>query len=173
MSVRTKHRIEFGFAGILLILALLLVRGNRAEGRTEAGAVHCYGGRLSTEALSSLEVLNHDLREACDVLEMGTQQVKIADEKGAVREYQFLDSTLWREGQPLMSGIGSFCFEFRDEWGNLLTVRRQNCDGVQSIGYTFRIQSRSTEIFVRSQKGISHNATQEKLSSSEGKGFSL
>ena len=150
MSVRMKLRIEFGFAGAVLAVLFLFLRGNLAEGRTETSAVRSYGGRLSNMERSALEAMNLDLHDASDVLGIGSQRIRIIDRTGEVKEYRFDDAILWRNQEPLMDGLASFHFEFRDGAGNLLTTRNRNCGSVQSVGYALRIGNRNSEIFVQS-----------------------
>ena len=151
MSSRVKHRIEFGFLAAGLILANLAVRGIQAGGRQEEIPIHCYGGMLSPGTRAALAGMNRDFHDAREVWSIGSRRVLIEDGKGAAREYYYSGSTLWLNRQPLVSRVRSLHFEFRDEWGNLLTHRSGNCVRVHTIVTTLRFTDRPSEIFVNSR----------------------
>jgi hypothetical protein len=157
MSIRTKHRIEFGFFGAALVLCLMVWRGTRAGGRTEETPIHSYGERLNPEARTALEVMNRELRNARDVLEIGSQRVLIENPSRKMNEYHFSGSTLWLNQQPVILNVNAFNFEFRDERGNLLTHRSENTGCVRTIAYTIRIQSRRAEVFANSRTAVPSN----------------
>ena len=157
MSVRTRHRIEFGFFGLALALSLLVWRGIRAGGRPEEMPIHCYGGNLSAETRSALEGMNRDLHDANDVLAIGSQGVLIEDRSGRVREYRCSGSVLYVNNRLLVSGVNAFHFEYRDQWGNLLTHRSDNCGFVQTIAYTVRLEDHPSEVFVNSRTTVPCN----------------
>jgi hypothetical protein len=157
MSARVKHRIEFGFFGLALALSLLIWRGTRADGRPEEISLHCYGGNPSSEARSALESMNRDLHDAKDVMTIASQCVIIKDRFGRVREYHFSDSMLCLDGRPLVSGLNALHFEYRDQWGNLLTHRNDNCRFVRTIAYTVRLADYPAEVFVNSRTTVPHN----------------
>jgi hypothetical protein len=157
MSIRTRHRIEFGFFGLALALSLLVWRGIRAGGSPEEMPIHCYGGNLSAETRSALESMNRDLHDAHDVLVMGSQGVLIEDRFGRVREYRFSGSVLCVNSRPLVSGVNALHFEYRDQWGNLLTLRSDNCGFVQTIAYTVRLEDPPSEVFVNSRTAVPCN----------------
>jgi hypothetical protein len=161
MSVRTKHRIEFGFAGTLLILSFLVLKGSRVVGQTGTDPIACYGGSLSPQNRSALERMNRELREARDVLEIGSRRVLILDGQGRVSEYRFSDSALWKDESPFVTGVLAFHFEFRDEWGNLLTHRSENCECVRSAAYTVRINDRRSEVFAVSKTNLPFNESHQ------------
>jgi hypothetical protein len=157
MSVRSRHRIEFGFFALALALSLLVWRGIRAGGRPEEMPIHCYGGNLSAETRSALESMNRDLHDAKDVLAIASQGVLIEDRFGRVREYRYSGSMLCVDTRPLVSGVNALHFEYRDQWGNLLTHRSDNCGFVQTIAYTVRLVDRSSEVFVNSRTAVPDN----------------
>jgi hypothetical protein len=59
--------------------------------------------------------------------------------------------------RPLVSGVNALHFEYRDQWGNLLTHRSDNCGFVQTIAYTVRLVDRSSEVFVNSRTAVPCN----------------
>jgi hypothetical protein len=150
MSNRIRHRIEFGFAGTALVILLVLLRVNLAAERAGTGAIHCYGGRLSDTDRSALESLNKDLLNAADVVNIEAQGIRILGRSGKTSEYRMFRGTLCLNGEPVLDGIRSFYFEFRDGEGCLLTLRSQNCGYVRSVGYTFRMSTRRSEITIQS-----------------------
>jgi hypothetical protein len=150
MSSRFKHRIEFGFVGTAALILLVLLRANLAAERAGSDAIACYGGRLSASDRSALEALNDDLRNALDVEDIGERGIRILGRSGGVKEYRLVRDALARDGEPVLRDIRSFRFEFRDAGGGLLTLRRQNCGYVRSVGYTLRIGSRRSEITIQS-----------------------
>jgi hypothetical protein len=157
MSVRTRHRIEFGIFGLSLALSLMVWRGIRAGGRPDEMPIHCYGGSLSSETRSALEGMNRDLHDAKDVLSIGSRDVFILDRSGRVREYSFDGSDLCVDRRPIVSGVNALYFEYRDQWGNLLTHRKENCVFVQTIAYTLRLQDHPSEVFVNSRTAVPYN----------------
>jgi hypothetical protein len=167
VSKRAKHRMEFGFLGVSLIVTFLIGRGIQAGGRMEEVPLQCYGGRLPAETRAALEGMNRDFHEAKDVWSIGSRRVLIEDRTGAAREYRYEGSTLWLNRQPLVSRIRALNFEFRDEWGNLLTHRSGNCGRVRSIVTTVRFADQSifsslkirlaespSEVFVKSRAAL-------------------
>jgi hypothetical protein len=167
VSKRAKHRIEFGFLGVSLIVTLLIGRGIQAGGRTEDIPLYCYGGKLPAETRAALEGMNRDFHEAREVWSIGSRRVLIEDRNGAAREYQYEGSTLWLNRRPLVSRIRALNFEFRDEWGNLLTHRGGNCGRVRTIVTTVRLPDQSifsllkvrpadhpSEVFVNSRAAL-------------------
>jgi hypothetical protein len=157
VSIRFKHRIEFGFLGISLALSFLLGRGIQTAGRPEEILLHCYGGRLPSETQAALEKMNLDFHDARDVLSIGSRCVLIEDRNGFIREYQYSGSTLWLNREPVLSRVSALNFEFRDEWGNLLTHRSGNCGLVHTIGCTLRLADRPSETFVNSRTALPLN----------------
>jgi hypothetical protein len=150
MSIRARHRIEFGFAGTAAVILLVLLRVNLAAERVSTDTIHCYGGRLSEADRSALESLNDDLRNASDVESIEAQGIRILSRSGKLKEYRLIRGALRRDGEPVLKGIRSFHFEFRDGGGGLLTLRRQNCGYVRSVGYTLRMKIRRSEVTVQS-----------------------
>ncbi len=157
MSTRAKHGIEFGFLGTFLILSLLIGRGIQAGGQPEEIPLNCYGGRLSSGTRAALNRMNHDFHEAKDVWSIGSKRVLIEDRNGRVLEYRCSGSTLWLNRQPVISRVRALNFEFRDEWGGLLTHRSVNCGRVHTIVSTLRLQDRPSEVFVISRTALPWN----------------
>jgi hypothetical protein len=157
MSVRTRHRIEFGFSGLVLTLSLLIWRGIRAGGTPEEIPIYCYGGNLSSGTRSALQSMNRDLHDARGVLAIGSRGVLIEDRSGRMKEYRCSGSMLFADGVPLVSGVNALHFEYRDEWGNLLTHRSGNCGVVRIIAYTVRLEDRSSEMFINSKTTVPYN----------------
>jgi hypothetical protein len=154
VSTGAKHRMKFGFLGASLIAALLIGRGIQAGGRMEEVPIHCYGGKLPEATREALEGMNRDFHGAREVWSIGSRRVLIEDSTGAAREYQYRGSTLWLNRQPLVSRIRAMHFEFRDEWGNLLTHRTGNCGRVRTIVTTIRLADRPSELFVNSRAAL-------------------
>jgi hypothetical protein len=163
MSARARHHIEFGFAGIAAVIVLVMLRSNLAAERTGPEAIHCYGGRLPASDRSALESLNHELRNALDVENIEARGIRILCRSGKTREYRLVGGSLQADGEPVLRGIRSFHFEFRDCGGGLLTLRSQNCGYVRSVGYTIRMQSARSEITVRSGSEIPFHAPHDEF----------
>lgn len=141
---------EFGFAGIAAAGLFVLLRVNLAAERAGSEAIHCYGGRLSASDRFALESLNGDLRQASDVEDIDSRGIRIRRRSGEIREYRLTGETLRMDGEPVLRGIRSFHFEYRDCAGGLLTFRSQNLGYVRSVGYVIRMESRGSELTVRS-----------------------
>lgn len=150
MSSRARHRMEFGFAGIAAAGLFVLLRVNLAAERADLDVIHCYGGRLSASDRSVIESLNVDLRHASDVEDIDSRGIRIRGRSGKTREYRMTGATLRMDGEPVLRGIRSFHFEYRDCAGGLLTLRSQNLGYVRSVGYAIRMESGGSEITVRS-----------------------
>ncbi|MBN2200837.1 hypothetical protein JW777_02670 [bacterium] len=150
MSNRVRHQIEFGFVGMAAVGLFVLMRVNLAAERAESETLYCYGGRLSVSDRSALESLNNDLRYASDVEDIDSRGIRIRCRSGEIREYRLTGATLRMDGEPVLRGIRSFHFEYRDRGGSLLTLRSQNLGYVRSVGYLIRMESGGSEITVRS-----------------------
>ncbi|MDM7926763.1 MAG: hypothetical protein QUS35_12175 [bacterium] len=161
MSSRARHRMEFGFAGIAAAGLFVLLRVNLAAERADLDAIHCYGGRLSASDRSALESLNSDLHHASDVEDIDSRGIRIRRRSGEIREYRLTGETLRMDGEPVLRGIRSFHFEYRDCAGGLLTLRSQNLGHVRSVGYVIRMESRGSEITVRSGSEMPFHAPHE------------
>jgi len=143
--------------GTSLFLSLLIFRGIQAGGQPEENRLFCYGGRLTQETRAALERMNRDFHGAKDVWSMDSRRVLIEDRNGLILEYQYSGSTLWLNRKPLVSRIRALNFEFRDEWGNLLTHRSGNCGRVQTIACVLRLTTHPTEVYVNSRTALPWN----------------
>jgi hypothetical protein len=155
MSVKSKHRIEFGLLVTVLATVLLVWHGTRAVGPEASPMLVVVGGTLPSEATDALQVLNRELEGARCVLSLGSSELLFSDRNGQPREFRFVAGTLWNNRLPVVSGVSAFHFEYRDTWGNLLTCREQNRESIRTIGYTLRLRHRNQDVLANSQVVLS------------------
>lgn len=144
---------------LVLLFSLLFNFGvlwveNRADSQAGVDSFRGYGGKLPLEVSRALEQMVSDFAQARRVLQANSDQVFFMDLRGRPKAYRFAHETLWMNEKPLITGVRSFHFEFRDEWGNLRTNITRESSSVTSIGYTIRYMRGKREIMSGSKVAV-------------------
>jgi hypothetical protein len=144
--IKNHWRSELVFLFSMVLSISLLWMENRAEPGIEANTVKGYGGSLPVEVQSIFQGITGDLAEANNIETAKPRRISIVDKAGTKRIYWFNHETVWRDGDPVISHVRSFHFEYRDQWGNLLTQSDRDPGSIESVGVAIRIATRGREI---------------------------
>ena len=148
---------------VILCLALWLVLPGRPEAKS--WSIKGYGGKLRPVVVKELGKLNQDLKDIQFIIKAGPEKIVCMGRYNQISEYLFVDGALWHDSSPVISGVSSFHFEYRDRYGNLLTMVERNLSSIETIGYTLRIGSGEGEILTYSRVEVSpvQHKTKEKV----------
>lgn len=122
--------------------------GSQAVALPEHASIRGYGGHLSMKTQSALQTLNLEIQHADEVLLARSDRIWLRSAGQPVRKYMFAYGSLWRDGEPLLTGVHNFMLEYRDARGSLVSRVARNTS-VRSVGYTARIAEGSTSVLCR------------------------
>jgi len=105
--------------------------------------------------VKELGELNQDLKDIQCIIKAGPEEIVCMSRYNQISEYLFVDGALWHDSFPVIAGVKSFHFEYRDRYGNLLTMVERNLSSIETIGYTLRIGSGEGEILTCSRVEVS------------------
>ncbi len=131
--------------GVVLGVSVLWME-NLANNQTETRSCHGYGGRLMPDVRIVLGQMENDVIHARNLLQAQPNRLSFVGAQGKIRTYRFAHETVWQDDEPLVSNVRSFHFEFRDQWGNLMTQYENDSAGIETIGYTICVVHNGNEV---------------------------
>jgi hypothetical protein len=138
--------------GVALSISLFWME-NRAESSSgglfqpaESSSLKGYGGNLPAEVQSVIQEMAGNLAQAQRIETAQPRCIEITDKTGTRRTYGFDHDAVWRDGNPVIGNVRSFHFEYRDQWGNLLTRSDSDPGSIRSVGLAIRITDHGRDI---------------------------
>ncbi|HHS13327.1 MAG TPA: hypothetical protein ENN03_06105 [bacterium] len=105
-----------------------------------AVAVLVFAGMVGQNSVDSgsslvLKTMENDIRTARAVLSAELGQIVILGQDNSRKVYRITNGILWLDGKPVLSGIDSFHFEYRDAHENLLKKEGRLTRAVHTVSY--------------------------------------
>jgi len=121
---------------ILLCIGLFLWLGNRSIDNNGVDSLDHY--RVSKQNSIILPKIRMDLEHMDRIINAQSDYLSILTFDDNIIDYKYEYETIWYNGDPLITGVKSFHFEYRDIYGNLLTHFNQDYKSITTIGYLIR-----------------------------------
>ena len=150
-------KLDLLLLSLILIVGIVLWPGARGVSRDVSSNLKGYGGRLTSGAQSVLLQMNNDLRDMKRCVQVHPQKIVLVDQNKKIKTYSYAYGTLWCDEEPIMTGVRSFFFEYRNAWGYLLPRASHNLQSVESVGYTVRVRSNGKEVVTTSCVKITYS----------------
>jgi hypothetical protein len=147
---------------LVLLFSIILSSGvlwmeNRADIPGAADPYRGYGGRMPDEVGTALKRMVDDVGSAYRIVQAEVNVLSVTGPSGEIRTYRFDGETLWQNDNPMVSGVCAFHFEYRDQWGNLLTQGGNDTRSIETVGYAIRILRHRREIASGSKVEVTQN----------------
>lgn len=82
-----------------------------------------------------LKILENDIQTARSILSAEVDRIVILGRDDSRKMYRIANGILWFNGDPVLSGIESFHFEYRDAHENLLKPGSRRIRAVHTVSY--------------------------------------
>jgi|GEM_PF-794163 len=139
--------------GVLFFGLFVWVGFQNVDGQ-ENPSIKGYGGRLPEKTRTVLERMNEEIRNTKGIIDARSERIRFLSKSQDVKEYCFAYGILWYNDIPVISDVQFFRFEYRDEFGNLLTRVQNHLLSVTTIVYTLRMGYGNKEVRVSSRLKI-------------------
>jgi hypothetical protein len=166
---RYKIQIETGLIGIALCLAIFFWTKGIAVNPENIPNSFQQLPRASSPVEEVLKEMNFELTEARRLIITDPNHIVFITRDGMRRDYRFNHQSLWKNETPVIYGITSFHFEYRNKNGQLLTRANHYQKEIRRIHYlmnfsphnkmdyaNFRIKLKSTPQTDAVQVAMSH-----------------
>ena len=129
--------------------------GSRATENTSEYSMRVLGGNLSPKVMRILDQMNEDLEKSRSILTADASMIRFLDRGEDLKEYSFAYGALWLNDFPVISGIRSFHFEYRDGSGNRLMRIENDVSSIETVAYTLHITTHDSDVITSSKIKIS------------------
>lgn len=102
-----------------------------------------------TEQNRVLSVLENDIEHITRIICAESDHLSLLTSANNIIDYKYEYEAIWYNGIPLIKGVKSFHFEYRDTYGNLLTHLNHNYNLIESIGCFVRKDNGKREIIYK------------------------
>ena len=140
------HPKPLALSGMLILAVLFFGLESRGDAWSGGGMLDVLGGRLPQKAAIELERINAEIMAAKAILQAETGVIRILDAQDQVRRFAYQNGTLWADGRPVLLNLNRFHFEFRDEYGNLLTHSNTRRSEIKTVIYMLNLGQASRRI---------------------------
>ena len=133
-------------AGIVCVLVLSIWVSSRAVNQEALPGIQTYGGRLPIQTNAALIRMHEDLVNARSIVAVEDQAITLLDDSSEMHRYHYQHQSLWYDDTPIAVQVRSFCFEYRDDYGNRLSAGMLRPSDIDQIGYTIRTVSAGQDV---------------------------
>jgi len=106
-------------------------------------------GRQGADAV--LSQLKGELANIQRIITAKPRQIIFIDKNNTVQTYTFRFNTLWKNGDPVVTNVSSFNFEYRNNTGSLLVSSHKQLSKVASVAYVACYSSGKSSVFTDSR----------------------
>jgi len=145
MRLSKLWKIDFIGLIILLCIGLFVWLGNKSIDNNDT-IDYYIDTKKGSCIFPSIEM---DLAHMDRIVKAESDYLSILTFDNEIVDYKYEYETIWYNGDPLIRGITSFHFEYRDIYGNLLTHFNQDYKSVTTIGYLIRKNDKQKSIFYK------------------------
>ena len=131
---------------------------SQGESRPES-SIKFIGGQMCAQDITYLERINLNLKDSWGIVAAGQHKIRIISMDQSICEYNFDEGTLWCNGEPIISSITTFSFEYRDGYGNLISRVNRELNDINSVAYIIRISDNKKTIHGYSKVSIRNTST--------------
>ena len=138
---RYKLQIETGLIGLALCLTIILWSNGRA---LHSDSIFSSSQSISPSMSPVEEILKEmktELQNASHLLITDPDRLAFVARNGQRQEYRFVCQSLWKNETPLIHGIQSFHFEYRNQHGQLLSRASLYKDQIRRINYFMNVST--------------------------------
>ncbi len=129
--------------------------GNKKIGNNDFDTIEKYC--VSEQYSSIVYTMSEDLKHMKRIICAKPDQLSILSLDNDIIDYTYAYEALWYNGVPLIRGVKSFYFEYRDDYGNLLAHFNHNYKSIETIGYIIRKIDKKREIIHKNMIKLSYN----------------
>lgn len=133
-------------AGIALALVLTIWVSGRAVNQETLPEIRTYGGQLPIQTNAALIRMHRDLERVQSIQSVKDNEITFLDDSSEMHTYQYKHQSLWCDDTPIAVHVQSFYFEYRDQYGNRLSLEMVQPSDICQIGYTIRAQSAGEDV---------------------------
>ncbi len=139
---------------VFLFIALFVWLGNRSIDNSDIGSPD--HNKVSKKNSVILPNIRMDIEHMDRIINAKSDYLSILTFDNYIIDYKYEYETIWYNGDPIISGVKSFHFEYRDIYGNLLTHFNQDYKSITTIGYLIRKKDNRKDIIYKNMINVTN-----------------
>jgi|GEM_PF-3940229 len=154
-SIHNK-KIRFLFSVSLLSISLMLIGMQFGLMNSVFGSQRDNNKNLSDIDIA-LQQINYDLSNIQQIIFAQPKQIVFIDKDNTINKYSYEYNTIWKNGNPVVTDVYSFNFEYRTKTGNLIITAQKQLSRVASVAYITSFYKNQKELFKDSKIELAFN----------------